>query len=178
MALLNVILLVELFLMATSTRTLFKAMTLWNLYCIVFDLYAALADYQFFAAVFVVLLNCVYVSSVIKVAIKPDSLYRRKLLTKYIKLHYAVRLICDVWTAINIKPIVQETCEGGVWLNPEVVTNISDKFNIYMSEAQVLALSACMLKFNLERMISHFFLPNFYNLVYFGLANKFGSCLQ
>lgn len=115
MALLNLILIVELVIMACSTRTIFKGMTIWNLYCILYDLYAAIHSHSYFAVLFIALINITYVFSVLKVFFKPESLSRRKLLIRSVNLNYTVRLICDLWTITNMKPEIASACEAGLY---------------------------------------------------------------
>ncbi len=130
MALLNLILIVELVIMACSTRTIFKGMTVWNIYCIIYDLYAALHDHSFFAMLFIALINSIYVFSVVKVFLKPESLSRRKLLITSVNLSYTVRLMCDMWTVINMKPEIASACEAGLSQNPAIIDRIVESFEM------------------------------------------------
>lgn len=67
MALVNVILLVELALMVCSARNIFKALTLANLYCILYDFYSAYRQKgTFIAILFVCLVNFTYLLAVCK----------------------------------------------------------------------------------------------------------------
>ena len=45
-------------------------------------------------------------------------------------------------------------------------------------EATDLGLSACTLKFNLQRSALNFIFPNLQNLFYYGLANRFCTSLK
>ena len=42
----------------------------------------------------------------------------------------------------------------------------------------MLGISACSLKFNLKRAITHFFIPNIYNFIYYGLVIRFCGSLK
>ena len=106
MALLNVILLVELFLIVCSAKNIFKAMTLLNIYCVIYDMYTAFHQVGCFAVLFIWLINFPYILAVIKVVLKSDSIHRRKLLARSFKFNYAFRLVCDFWSGLNIRPAV------------------------------------------------------------------------
>ena len=130
MAAANVILFVELLLIIFSARNIFKLMTLMNLLCVVYDFYTAYKATDLFAWLFVWLINAPYLLSLLKVLIKPDSIHRRKLLIKCVKLNYSIRLFCDMWTAVNMKPQVNELCEAGLHFNPQIVEKIIENFDV------------------------------------------------
>lgn len=62
------------------TSSVFALMTLYNVYCILFDLYVAYFTMGFLAYLFVLVYNSPYLIALIRFAIRPDSVHRRRLL--------------------------------------------------------------------------------------------------
>ena len=63
-----------------KTSSVFAMMTLYNIYCIAFDLYVAYFTMGFLAYFFVLFYNSPYLIALIRFAIRPDSVHRRRLL--------------------------------------------------------------------------------------------------
>lgn len=89
-------------------------MTLYNIYCIIFDLYVAYFTAGFSAYVFVLTLNSPYLVALIRFAIRPDSVHKRRLLYTVCCTMYIIQFFADIWVAINVKPDTTEICEAMV----------------------------------------------------------------
>ena len=107
-----------------KTQLVFNLMTFFNLYSIVFDLYAAYFTFGFMAYLFVIAYNSPYLIALIRIAIRPDSIHRRRLLYNVCCTVYIIQISADMWVAINAKPGTTEMCEAIVELNPHVVTEL------------------------------------------------------
>lgn len=86
MALFNAVLIGELFFLLWSARTLFKLMTAINLYCLLYDMYTALASQGILALSFVFLVNSPYLLALTRYLAKVDSVHRRRHLFEVCRL--------------------------------------------------------------------------------------------
>jgi hypothetical protein len=62
------------------TSVIFHMMTFFNLYCIIFDLYVAYFTMGLLAYLFVLVYNSPYLIALLRFAIRPDLIHRRRLL--------------------------------------------------------------------------------------------------
>jgi hypothetical protein len=94
------------------TSFIFHLMTLFNLYCIMFDLYVAYFTMGFLAYIFVLVYNSPYLIALLRFALRPDSVHRRRLLYNVCCTMYMIQITADMWVAINAKPDTTELCEA------------------------------------------------------------------
>ena len=174
-----IVIFLESFSLLLRTSSVFLLMTLYNLYCIVFDLYVAYFTMGFLAYLFVLVYNSPYLIALIRFAIRPDSVHRRRLLYNVCCTMYIIQISADMWVAINAKPDTAEICEAIVKLNPEIVPTLTENFK-HMSEeeANIWGITACLLKFHLQRGFSQFFFPNLHAVIYLATLSKHWSDLK
>lgn len=108
-----------------------------NLYSIVFDLYVAYFKFGFLAYLFVIVYNSPYLIALIRLAIQPDSVHRRRLLYNVVCTMYIIQITADIWVSINAKPETTEMCEALVELNPNTVSELKENFR-HMSEEEAI----------------------------------------
>jgi hypothetical protein len=128
MALVNAILLVEIFCRVTNSKTLFKAMTAINIYCIVYDLYTSLFTVSYFAFCFVLLANSPYLLALLKLSMRSNSTHRRRFFHKVCKNLILISVFMDLWISYTLNPNDKEMCQAVVYSNPSVISMIMEKY--------------------------------------------------
>ena len=103
-------------------------MTFYNIYNILFDFYVAYFTFGSLAHLFVIIYNSPYLIALVRLALRPDSVHRRRLLYNVCCTLYIIQISADIWVAINAKPETTELCEAITELNPSVVTELKDNF--------------------------------------------------
>jgi hypothetical protein len=133
----SIVIIVEGVSLLLRTSLIFNFMTFMNLYSIVFDLYVAYFKFGFLAYLFVIVYNSPYLIALIRLAIQPDSVHRRRLLYNVVCTMYIIQITADIWVSINAKPETTEMCEALVELNPNTVSELKENFR-HMSEEEAI----------------------------------------